>query len=118
MKNLNRTTSLIQNAKYLRKNQTLPEELLWKGLRNRKFLGLKFRRQYPVDGYIIDFFCFEKKLGIELDGVHHGDSDVKIYDNVRTLHLKSYDIKIMRFSNTKVLYDIDGVLEMIRKYCV
>ena len=71
---------LLKLARKLRKQQTDAEQLLWQLLRNDNFCELKFRRQYPVDPYVLDFYCHEARLGIELDGGQHNVSDKKRTD--------------------------------------
>lgn len=106
---------LLDHAREMRKNQTPSEELLWNLLRNRRFLGYKFRRQHPVgQKFILDFFCDELRLGIELDGGYHNSQDQKEYDEGRTYELSEFDIKIIRFKNEEVLSETEKVLEVIR----
>ena len=93
--------NLTDKARYLRKNQTEVEQLLWKHLRNRHLFNLKFRRQFPIEPYIVDFVCLELKLIIELDGGQHADQIH--YDNQRSLFpgkedLKLYDSGTMKYS--------------------
>jgi very-short-patch-repair endonuclease len=109
---------LLEHAREMRKNQTPAEEFLWNLLRNRRFLGYKFRRQHPVaQKYIIDFFCDELRLGVELDGEYHLDPDQKEYDKGRTYELEEFGIKIIRFSNEEVLWETEKILEVIRGIC-
>ena len=78
---------IFENAKELRKSMTEAEEILWKHLRNNKLNELKFRRQHPLDIFIADFYCHQKKLIIELDGGIHDTLDQKEYDEGRTFEL-------------------------------
>lgn len=103
-------------ARHLRKNQTKAEALLWHELKNRKLAGFKFRRQYPTLNFILDFFCAEKLLCIELDGSHHEEKDISEYDNFRTLNLNTLGIKVLRFSNNDVFNDLDQVIKEISKH--
>ena len=103
---------LTSNARNLRKNQTDDEKLLWQHLRNRQMLGQKFRRQFPIDTFIVDFVCLELKLIIELDGGQHAEQIE--YDRHRTEKLQQRDFKVMRFWNNEVLQNTAGVLETIR----
>ncbi len=105
-----RNLRLVGVAKNLRKRQTDCEEKLWYYLRNRRFENLKFRRQYPIKNYIVDFICTDKMLIIELDGGQHADSKKDI---VRDKVLRSEGYAILRFWNSDVLENIIGVLEMI-----
>ena len=102
------------NAKYLRKNMTDAELLLWQHLRRRQILGLKFRRQHPVGSYIVDFVCLEKKFVIEVDGSQHLIN--ANYDKSRTLFLKSVGFQVVRFWNHDVLNSVDSVLERIVEF--
>lgn len=98
--------------KELRHNETKEEKLLWKNLR-RKNLQHKFVRQYSVGPYILDFYCSEKRIGIELDGFQHLEN--KDYDKERDNYLLLNDIKILRFWNSEISDNIDEVLEKIKK---
>ena len=87
--------------------------MLWSILRNRKILGYKFKRQYPIGNYIVDFVCKELKLIIELDGGQHNTTEGIIYDKKRTEYLEIVGYKILRFWNTDVDKNIDGVYDKI-----
>jgi very-short-patch-repair endonuclease len=100
-------------ARELRATQTEAEVLLWHLLRNRGFCGYKFRRQHPVSGYILDLYCHEAKLAIELDGGGHGDEEQAAYDEERTKELDGAGIKVLRFWNDELLTNTDAVLEEI-----
>jgi len=89
------------------------EKLLWRHMRNRQLNGIKFRRQHPVDKFILDFYSHECKLAIELDGSQHLNDEQFQYDKLRTEHLNQQGIKVIRFYNNDVLTNIDGVLEII-----
>jgi len=95
----------------LRKNQTGAERRLWFLLRKRSFLGFKFRPQYVVQGYIVDFICFEKKIIIELDGGQH--TEQQQYDNERTRVLEQEGFKVIRFWNFEVFTQTKNVLDAI-----
>ncbi len=104
-------SQLETNAKALRKNLTHPERRLWYLLRNRQFSKYKFRRQYWIEHYILDFVCLEKRLVIEVDGGQHAlnvDDDFK-----RTLFLEERGFTVLRFWNNEVLYNIQGVVEVL-----
>jgi len=105
---------LTTYARALRKNQTNAEKSLWEILRGRRFYGYKFRRQHPISKkYILDFFCVETNLAIELDGIHHQIKEQKNYDEERTEELKLLGIKVIRFTNDEVLNNIEDVLKKI-----
>jgi len=99
--------------KTLRREQTKAEAFLWSRLRNKRFNGLKFYRQYGVGRYILDFFCPSIKLVIEVDGGHHAKEANENYDKHRSLYLKSEEIKVIRFWNNQVLGNMESVLQMI-----
>ncbi len=103
---------LIPNARVLRKDQTKAEALLWRHLRNRRFNGLKFRRQHPVPPYIADFCCEEKRLIIELDGGQHSPE----IDKARTAFLEQKGYGILRFWNNELFDNIEGVLHVIQSH--
>ncbi len=96
----------------LRYNQTPQEVLLWTRLR-REQLGFKFRRQHSIGGYIADFYCPEKKLVIEIDGKEHSKKENKEYDKIRTDYFRGLDINVLRFTNTEININIDGVIQKI-----
>ena len=100
-------------AKTLRKNQTPQEQKLWNILRNRQVLGYKFKRQYPIGNYIVDFVCREEKLVIEIDGGQHNIDKNVLYDQERTLYLQNIGFKVLRFWNDEVDNNIEGVYQKI-----
>ena len=102
---------LTNTARMLRKNQTDAERALWQKLRNRQLLGVKFRRQVPIKGYVADFAALEIKLIIELDGSQHIEN--KEADEFRTGFLQREGYKVVRLWNNDVLLRIDYVLEFI-----
>lgn len=104
---------ICQRAKYLRKNSTKPEEILWYYLRDRRFMGLKFRRQVPIENYIADFVCFEKRLIIELDGSGHLKRKNIEYDQKRDTFLRDQNFEILRFYNNDIFNEIECVLDSI-----
>lgn len=106
---------LYQYGRELRQSSTKAEKILWEYLRNRKFDGLKFRRQHPIDKFIADFYCHEKKLIVELDGAFHDDKMNTYYDKARTYELAETGIKVIRFRNSEVENNISFVLTEIKK---
>jgi len=92
-----------ERAKQLRKASTVSEQRLWNWLRNRSFGGFKFRRQVPVGGYVIDFYCPALKLAIEIDGRQHETVWLADYDGVRTRDLRSRGIEIVRITNEQLV---------------
>ena len=97
----------------LRKNQTEAECILWQELRNRRFCGMKFYRQFGIGRYILDFYCEELKLAIELDGGHHSEPNQLEYDVQRTLFLEANSIRVIRFWNNDIKENMNGVMEKI-----
>lgn len=103
----------IKFAKYLRKNLTEAESLLWFHLRRKQIEGYKFRHQSPIGPYVVDFVCFEKMLVIEVDGGQHQVQ--KAYDEKRTHYLEKQGFQVLRYWNHQVLTELDVVLEEIRR---
>lgn len=106
---------LIGRRKELRKNPTLTEEKLWWYLRNKR-LGVRFRRQHSIGGYILDFYCKEKRLIIEIDGGIHKKRENREYDEVRDKYFSELDYKTLRFMNEEVEDDVKKVIEMIKSH--
>lgn len=100
-------------ASKLRKNSTIQERMLWKILRNRQFKNLKFRRQFPIGEYIVDFVCEEKRIVIELDGGQHNEFENIIKDNERTKFIESEGYKVIRFWNNDILNNLEGVFKIL-----
>ncbi len=101
----------ISRARKLREQSTDAERLLWSKLHDRRMVSCKFRRQFPVGRYIVDFVCREYKLIIELDGDHHRKQQE--YDAVRTEWLQSRGFEVLRYWDNVVLTELDSVLESI-----
>lgn len=101
---------LLEFAKTMRSNATDAENLMWQLLRAKRFMNLKFRRQHVIAPYIVDFYCHELGLVIELDGSQHGTNDGKEYDAERTKFLEALDLKVVRYWNHDVLGRTDVVL--------
>jgi very-short-patch-repair endonuclease len=100
-------------ARKLRASQTHAEFRLWQALRNRKLAHWKFRRQHPMDRYIVDFVSLDGKLVVEIDRVTHSTPPAMARDEARTRVLESLGFLVVRVSNTDVYGNLDGVLEMI-----
>ena len=101
----------ITFARQLRRQQTDAENMLWSRLRAHRLFGLKFRRQQPMGSYVVDFFCPEKMLIVELDGGQHQDRAG--YDQARDDWLKSEGYTVLRYWNNELMCNLDGVLEDI-----
>lgn len=106
-----RNLKLVKAAKNLRRQMTEVEKKLWRYLRDRQFENAKFRRQYPIGKYIVDFVCVEKRLIIELDGGQHADNE---RDRVRDDWLRNQCYHILRFWNNDVTENLEGVLLTIQ----
>lgn len=97
----------------LRNNPTSPESLLWQRLKGKQLSGFKFRRQHSIGNFIVDFYCSERKLAVEIDGDSHFSDSGKSYDIIRTEYLNKMGISVIRFTNIDVTKHITGVLEKI-----
>ena len=106
---------LFEFAKTLRQSSTEAEKLVWQRIRNKQVDDLKFRRQHPLDEYIADFYCHEKKLVIELDGSIHDNVEKMEDDFNRTFILKEFGITVLRFRNEEIKNEIEFVIEEIKK---
>ncbi|WP_293328517.1 endonuclease domain-containing protein [Parvibaculum sp.] len=100
-------------ARYLRRNMTKAEQVLWRHLRMKQMAGWRFRRQSPVGPYVADFLCLDPPLIIELDGGQHDRR--KPHDEKRTAFLNAKGFRVLRFWNNEVLTNIGGVLTVIRE---
>jgi very-short-patch-repair endonuclease len=105
--------AILARARELRRPLTPPEQKLWQQLRNKQLHGLKFRRQHPFDRFILDFYCPQRQLVIELDGHHHTEPEQRQYDEARTDWLEAQGLRVVRFSNREVEENLAGVLEII-----
>lgn len=105
--------TLIEFARKLRQDATDPEALLWACLRGRRMNNRKFRRQHPVEPYVLDFYCADLKLAIELDGGQHNTTEGRQHDKAREAFLRSQGIETLRFTNDEMMRNTDGVLNMI-----
>ena len=106
--------ALKEKARELRKNSTKTEILLWKFLKGKQLRGYDFHRQKPIDEFIVDFFCPELMLAIEIDGVSHIGKE--IYDNERQSKLERLGIKFLRFKDDDVFYNCDFVMKEIERW--
>jgi very-short-patch-repair endonuclease len=97
----------------LRRKAPRAEQLLWAKLACKQLLGMKFRRQYSVGRYVVDFYCAEAKVGIELDGASHSTPQAKEYDEVRRAFIEGFGIRLLRVMNADVYERMDAVLELI-----
>jgi very-short-patch-repair endonuclease len=105
----------IALSRTLRRDQTDAEIKLWSALRDRQLSGVKFRRQFSIGRFIIDFYSPEFKLGIEADGGQHYDDKGSQRDELRTRELADLGVQIIRFSNLEILNHFDGVCQVIQE---
>lgn len=106
----------INLARILRKNMTKQERILWKLLRNSNLNNYKFRRQHPIGDYIVDFVCMEKFLIIEVDGGQHNQKVNIENDKKRTEYFEKRGFNVVRFWNSDIDLNIDGVYKELLKY--
>jgi len=116
MTKLYNLTELKQRRRNLRKNQPSPETLVWNVIRNRQISGCKFKRQYSIGTFIVDFYCPEIKLAIEIDGDNHYLQGVAIKDHSRQIYLEKFGIAFLRFTNLEVSSNLEGVAEVIGQF--
>ena len=106
---------LLEARRQLRQAGEAAEAVLWTAIKSRKIDGFKFRRQFSVGPYILDFYCPEARLCIELDGAGHQTIDGVKYDNARSSYLfHEHNIKTIRFENRDLYYNLDGVIKVIK----
>jgi very-short-patch-repair endonuclease len=103
----------VNRAQLLRNNATEPERILRRRLRNRNFAGHKFRRQHPFDEYVLDFYCPNAKLAVELDGGGHNYRAGQVRDRTRSEFLARHGVVVLRFWNHQVRQELDSVLQAI-----
>ena len=108
-------SDIRQTRRALRKNTPAPELMIWQKLRNRQLCDSKFRRQYSIEKFIVDFYCPERKLVIEIDGDSHYYKKSNRYDQHRQNIIESFGIKFLRFTNKEITENIEGVIEAIVK---
>ena len=107
---------LLFRRRELRRKMTEAEKILWSRIRNKQLKGKKFRRQYSIGGYILDFYCPEAKLAVEIDGPIHRQEISQKYDSARTKFLNALGVKVLRFTNEDILTRLDEVLREIEKF--
>ncbi len=104
---------VLNQRRYLRSHMTEPEILVWSRLKNKQLYDVKFRRQYSVGNYILDFYAPQYKVGVEIDGSGHFSYDKKLSDQKRSEFLNNLGIKVLRYTNIEVASDLDSVLNDI-----
>ncbi|WP_439582318.1 endonuclease domain-containing protein [Dyadobacter bucti] len=108
---------LFERAKKLRENETRAEKLLWEQIRNKQ-LGVKFRRQHPLYFFIVDFYCHELRLVIEVDGEIHLSAENVEYDRMRSALINEHEIKVIRFRNEEIYFEMERVIEIIKSHII
>jgi very-short-patch-repair endonuclease len=103
----------IERARALRQKTTWAERRMWTWLRGRRFSAYKFRRNHPFGKYFLDFYCHEATLAIELDGGGHGQPKKQQHDEERTRYLEAQGIKVLRFWNSQLLKNRQGIRDTI-----
>lgn len=106
---------IFEKAAALRNNMTAAEKILWKKFKDRNLFPSKFRRQHPIDIFIVDFYCHNAKLVVELDGEYHLNKDQIEYDSGRSAEIENWGLKIIRFTNKDVFDKIDNVVLQIQQ---
>ncbi len=101
-------------ARLLRQNQTKAERIFWNAVRDKKIDGFKFRREYPFPTFIVDFYCHEAKLIIEIDGGYHKYNEVAIRDSAKDKLLKENGYRVLRVTNQEIIEELDSCLEKLR----
>ena len=104
---------VVEIARRLRGGSTNAEEIIWLSLCDRRIAGAKFRRQHPLGRYIIDFYCHDARLAIELDGPIHEADAQRDYDFVRDDGIRQQGIRLLRFTNDEVAIELESVLSKI-----
>jgi very-short-patch-repair endonuclease len=107
------TWTYVIAARELKQVETETEKIMWESLRGRRLNGLKFRRQHPYEHYVLDFFCVEHQLAVELDGSVHDVSDQAAYDEERTRFLNEHGLRVIRFRSEEVKKNLPSVLQKI-----
>jgi very-short-patch-repair endonuclease len=103
---------------YLRTHSTRAEIVLWYNLKGRQMLGYKFRRQHGVGQYVLDFYCPELRLALEIDGESHDSIEARVHDEARQRSIEEHSIQFLRFRDEEVLGNINGVLKRIAEEIV
>ncbi|WP_395631744.1 endonuclease domain-containing protein [Aquidulcibacter sp.] len=107
---------LLKRARSLRRSSTKSEDIFWKRARNGQISGLKFRRQVPIHGLIVDFACFSHCLVVEIDGGIHGLSEVQKRDRDRDAKLKHFGYRVLRFSDRAIFEELETVIGLIEDF--
>lgn len=106
-------TRETNKRRYLRSNATKTETILWSQIRDKKINGLKFRRQFSINNYVVDFYCSKLKLAVEIDGGIHKQEKVQKMDKIRQEQIESLGITFLRFTNEEIINEINKIKERI-----
>lgn len=109
---------LLEKARKLRNESTVSEIMLWKYIKGKQMLGYDFHRQKPLNNYIVDFFCNELMLAIEIDGSSHDTEEKLEEDNERQEKLEELGIRFLRFRDEEVKRNLEGVVEQIKNWII
>ncbi|MYD38702.1 MAG: endonuclease domain-containing protein [Chloroflexi bacterium] len=102
-----------ERARFMRQNPTRAERILWRRLRGKQIGGFRFRRQHPINRFIVDFYCAEARLVVEVDGSVHNEPGHAEYDEDRQRFLQTLGLTVLHFSNAQALRKTDAVVEAI-----
>ena len=112
---INNIAKSREQRRLLRKNSTPEEAMLWSLLKGDKILGVRWRRQFSIDSYILDFYCPKLKLAIELDGNHHYTDSGYCHDSIRERYLSELGIEVLRFENRHIWKSQEAIIEQIER---
>jgi len=104
-----------EKRKRLRNNMPEAERVLWNHIRNKKLGGLRFRRQVGIGEYIVDFYCPQLRIVLELDGDSHFTKEAVVYDNERNAYMESLGLHVIRYTNDRIKYDLERVIEELKQ---
>nr|WP_309691061.1 endonuclease domain-containing protein [Armatimonas sp.] len=107
------TPELVARARQLRREGTPAERILWEALRGRQLQGMRFRRQHPIETFILDFYCPQHKLVVEVDGGIHTEPTVRERDEERQRWIEAHGYEFLRFTNEEILHELPRVLAHI-----
>jgi len=106
-------TKETEKRRVLRKHSTTAETVLWLHLRNKQLSGLKFRRQFSINSYVVDFYCSSLKLAIEIDGSSHEQQNVQKMDKIRQEQIESLGVTFLRLTNQEIINEVNKIKEKI-----
>ncbi len=113
---VNNFVTTIETRRRLRRDSTVPEQRIWRLLRDRQLSGYKFRRQHGLGPYVVDFYCPKFKLVVEIDGDSHSSLKAQAYDARRTAYFRLFGMDVIRFANAEVWSKPEAVVEQIYQY--